>query len=145
MMDDTTLKTLFGMAKTQLRRDREGGLANDLIPVSTMTGVFTRRMYSPPALAEFFGKLPSLPLGLRRAAFEAACMAGRMEYPDTVATPPHPIETPEDRAFIAGTTAGIFWLLDQLRENGDLRYRLEENTDAANEYFNERLKRLRRE
>ena len=145
MMDDSTLKTLFGMAKTQLRRYREDGLASNIVEVQTLAGVYGRRMYSPPALADFFGKLNVPPLGVRRAAFEAATNAGRMEWPeDATEPPPHPIETPEQRAFVHGVAGGVFWLLDQLQNDGDLRYRLEENADAANEYFAARLERLRR-
>ena len=145
MMDDSTLKTLFGMAKTQLRRYREDGLASNIVEVQTLAGVYGRRMYSPPALADFFGKLNVPPLGLRRAAFEAATNAGRMEWPEDAIEPlPHPIDNEVDKAFVAGVGAGIFWLLDAMQNDGSLRFRLEENAEAANEHFAARLHRLAR-
>ena len=57
MTDEAILNNLFALGKTQLLRYRRAGLESNLIEVLATGGPVTRRMYSPPALADFFGKL----------------------------------------------------------------------------------------
>lgn len=135
LLDNLTIKHLFNIHDTQLRRYRTEGLRSVLVEVFTNGRSTSRRLYDIGEIAHHIANRGHvIPKGLRDIAkWDAPGIVTPMPEGDD--DPGDIPLTPDGKAFILGYICGAGDMVNTLTEDHYARQRLDENQQARQAHF----------